>query len=179
MRKLTLCLAFIAIFFTGLQARADDQYSTAQFRAYMAISAQKWGIQEELILAVAETESSAKPWAINIKGKAYYPKSRNEAIDLIKRTLKEGKSFDVGVMQLNVYTLKRIGISPDVALDPYINILIGGWLLANELRRFGYTWQAIGNYHTPVKKNPERAKAYAQKVISNLGRDYEPYISSH
>lgn len=169
MRKLTFFLVLVAFSFASTQAKAEKTYSTAQLIEYMAQSAEKWGIQEELILAVAKTESSVKPWAINIKGKAYYPQSYDAALELIKKASKERKSFDVGVMQLNVYTLKRIGVSPEVALDPYINIMIGGWLLANELRRFGYTWQAIGSYHTPVKKNPERGKAYAKKVISNLG----------
>ncbi len=168
MRTLLFFFALMAFSFVGHQAEAEEKFSHTKLLEYVSMSAKRWGIQEELILAVAKTESSINPLAINIRGKAYYPQDRNEALALIKKASQEGKSFDTGMMQLNVHTLKSIGVLPEIALDPYINILIGSWLLANDLRRFGHTWQAIGNYHTPVRKNPERAKAYAQKVISNL-----------
>lgn len=54
-------------------------------------------------------------------------------------------------------------------MDPEPNILMGSWILAQELNRFGYHWKAIGSYHTPVDKNPERARQYASKVLSKLG----------
>jgi soluble lytic murein transglycosylase-like protein len=169
MRTLLFFFVLMAFSCVGIRAEAGENFSQTKLLEYMSLSAKRWGIQEELILAVAKTESSINPFAINIRGKAYYPQDSSEALELIRKASQEGKSFDTGVMQLNIHTLNLIGISPEVALDPYINILIGSWLLANDLRRFGYTWKAIGNYHTPVRKNPERAKAYAQKVISNLG----------
>ena len=46
-------------------------------------------------------------------------------------------------------------------LDPRNNAMLGVWILANEIRRHGYTWTAVGAYHSPT---PARQRMYAQVV---------------
>lgn len=130
---------------------------------------QTWNIPVPLLKAIAKTESKFYPWAVNISGKSFYPKTRAEALTLIHTALAQKKSFDIGIMQLNSWWLNRLKLTPEQILDPEPNILVGAWILAQELKRYGYHWKAIGSYHTPVEKNPERARQYASKVLSGLG----------
>lgn len=130
-----------------------------------------WGTPPSLAMAIAKVESDFRPWAVNIQGKSYYMNDRESALALIKKASAQQKSYDVGLMQINSYWLKKFKLNPADVLDPKINVIIGCWILSEELKRYGMTWKAIGAYHTPVAKNPDRAKAYANKVI----RTWEDY----
>ena len=130
---------------------------------------QAWDIPVPIIRAIAKTESNFHPWAINIAGKGFYPQTKAEALALIRTALTQRKSFDIGLMQINNWWFKRLDLTPEQILDPESNILVGAWILAQEFNRYGYHWKAIGSYHTPVEKNPERARQYASKVLSGLG----------
>ena len=70
-------------------------------------------------------------------------------------------SHDIGLMQINNWWLKHLRISPEVALEPRNNAMLGVWILANEIRRHGYNWTAVGAYHSPT---PARQRMYAQVV---------------
>ena len=45
---------------------------------------------------------------------------------------------------------------------------MGVWILGKEIQRYGLSWQAVGAYHTPLARNPERARQYAVNVISHM-----------
>jgi soluble lytic murein transglycosylase-like protein len=81
---------------------------------------------------------------------------------------RRGDSFDVGLMQINSYWMRRFGLDPHLVLDPRINIRLGVWILAKEIDRFGITWQAVASYHTPLDRNPERGRNYAASVLRQL-----------
>jgi soluble lytic murein transglycosylase-like protein len=68
-------------------------------------------------------------------------------------------------MQINNRWLKRLGISPEDALEPQMNIHLGCWILAQEIARYGLTWKAVASYHTQITKNPARGKRYATSVF--------------
>ena len=165
----SLIVAMIAI--SGI-LYTNTRTATAADSGYahlFEMASQTWEIPAPLIKAIAETESGYHPWAVNIAGRSYYPEAREEALNLIRSAMARKKSFDIGVMQLNSWWLKRLKLAPEQVLDPEPNILIGSWILAQELYRHGYHWKAVGSYHTPVDKNPERARQYASKVLSKMG----------
>jgi len=164
---LTLVIASICVILNSraTQASAAD----ASFTHLFERAGETWEIPTALIKAVAQTESNLHPWAVNIAGRSYYPETREEALTLIRSAMARKKSFDIGIMQLNNWWLKRLKLTPEQVLDPEPNILMGGWILAQELNRYGYHWKAVGSYHTPVDKNPGRARQYASKVFSNFG----------
>lgn len=116
-------------------------------------------------MAIADIESGFHPWAVNIQGKSHYLKDRESALALIKKAASQRKSYDIGLMQINSYWLNRFKLDPADVLDPRINVIIGCWVLAEELKRYGMTWKAIGAYHTPVDRNPARAREYASKAL--------------
>lgn len=154
-------IVFLLLFFTPSMANAailDD----------FIFAGKHYDIAPQLLIAIAQTETSLNPWAINIQGKGYFPKSKEEALKIAKKAYKERKSFDVGIMQVNVWWLRKYGISLETAIEPQNNIIIGAFILKNEINRHGFNWKAVASYHTPVHRNPTRGKYYAAKVIKNL-----------
>ncbi len=76
-----------------------------------------------------------------------------------------GRSFDVGLMQVNNWWLKKYDISLEAALDPAANVYFGAWILKEELRRHGSLRAAVGAYHSPTAF---RANRYADQVMAAL-----------
>jgi soluble lytic murein transglycosylase-like protein len=83
-------------------------------------------------------------------------------------------SRSVGVMQINSSwfpRLKELGIDEKDLRDPCTNIRVGGWILAQGVRRYGYGWEAIGAYYAGPFDSPKQAwrlrhyHAYAARVI--------------
>lgn len=114
-----------------------------------------------LVEAIARQESGHNPLAVNVAGKSYYPATREEAERLIRDALVAGKSFDVGKMQINSWWMERFAINPFSLLDPGVNEAWGKRILAEEIARYGLTWQAVGKYHSPAL---ERGRQYAWHV---------------
>lgn len=120
-------------------------------------AAERYGIHETILRAIALTESAMEPQAMN----------RNA----------DG-SVDVGLMQINSRwfpSLAEMGIQPGDLWQPCTNIHVGAWILAGEVRRFGYTWQAIGAYHAGpalTVAREQRRIDYAQRVYHNLANLY-------
>jgi hypothetical protein len=109
-----------------------------------------YNIPASLLRAIAMQESSMRPDATN-------------------HATFNG-SVDSGVMQINSGwhpTLRRHGIDPASLSDPCTNITVGAWILAQEIRRHGFSWTAVGAYHSPT---PERRTKYAAQVARHLER---------
>lgn len=140
-------------------------YAHETMKEHFTAGCEQWGAPPSLAMAIANVESGFHPWAINIQGKSHYMDSRESALSLIRRASAQRKSYDIGLMQINSYWLRRLKLDPADVLDPRINVIIGCWILSEELKRYGMTWRAIGAYHTPIDKNPTRARAYANKVL--------------
>ena len=110
-------------------------------------AATRYGINPHLLVAIAKTESGLNPSAIN----------RN----------KNG-SYDLGLMQINSLwfpTLRRYGIDEQQLLEPCTSIHVGAWILAQNMRRLGNTWEAVGAYN--ASRSDLRMK-YALKVYKNI-----------
>jgi hypothetical protein len=125
----------------------------------------KFNLPKNLLIAISKVESDLKPWALNIEGKSYFFDSRDDALAWAKEAHKSGRSFDLGLMQINSYWLKKFGVSPEAALDPLANIYFGGWVLNQEYQRLGDLKKAIGAYHSP---SPDKANNYVRVVLGAL-----------
>jgi len=128
----------------------------------------RFGVPKALALAVAQQESGLRPWVVNVAGKDFNTTSKSDALRVAHAALAAGKSFDVGLMQVNVEWLKRLDISPEAAIEPRANVILGVWILAREIEKHGLNWRAVAYYHTPLHKNPERGRAYAASVIRRI-----------
>lgn len=109
--------------------------------------AQKYGVNPYLLYAIAKTESGLNPRAVN----------RNH-----------NGSYDVGLMQINSQwfpTLRKLGISEQQLYQPCVNIEVGAWILAQNMRRLGNSWNAVGAYNA---HDPALRLRYALKVYRNI-----------
>ena len=106
-----------------------------------------------LLYAVAQVESSFDPSAVATAGNG---------------------SHSVGVMQINSSWFPRLagfGIAEADLADPCTNIRAGGWILAQTVRRYGYSWEAIGAYYAGPFDAPNQRwrlghyHAYANRVL--------------
>ncbi len=129
----------------------------------------RYGVSKALALAIASQESGMRPWAMNIAGRSILHASKEEALAISRAALRAGLSFDIGVMQINAWWIRRYNLPLEVVLDPRGNIQVGVWILAQEIKRHGLNWRAVASYHTPLERNPERGWAYATAVLSRLG----------
>lgn len=153
---------FLAAIFFAVPAHALDKFFTIHCKAA--------GVPKELAIAVARQESGLNPLCINVAGSDFAPKTRAEALAIIKKAQNEHKSFDVGVMQINSQWLKEWKIDPAILLDPDTNIRLGIRILKDEISRHGLSWRAVGRYHSP---NPIRARNYAWRVSRRISGNKE------
>lgn len=113
-------------------------------------AAERYGLPSSLLKAISRVESSGHPEAIN----------RNP----------DG-SYDIGHMQINsrwLPVLQQYGISARSLFDPCTNTFVGAWILAQNVRRLGYDWMAIGAYNAG---GLSKRRAYARKVAAVLQRE--------
>ena len=110
-------------------------------------AAQRYQVSSALLYAIARTESGLNPLAIGRNGNG---------------------SRDIGLMQINstwLPTLASHGISERNLFEPCTNIHVGAWILAGNVSRLGYTWDAVGAYNAT---RPALRRAYADKVRRHL-----------
>lgn len=110
-------------------------------------SADKYGIPVDLLLAIAQTESS---FTHSVTGRLGY-------------------GADHGLMQINDWWVprlrKRFGITLNDIYDPCTNIEIASWILAHNFVQHGYSWRAVGAYNAVTES---KRVIYIKKVSKNL-----------
>ena len=168
MRLLLLLVLAFLLLSASPAVSAGEAAGPEPYQAQIIEAARTFDVPPRLIAAIMRQESGFNPWAVNVAGRGHMPGSREDALHIANQAWAAGKSFDVGLMQINSYWLRRFGFTPEYVIDPERNIIIGTWILAQEIKRYGLGWQAVASYHTPVNKNTERARKYAAAVISHL-----------
>lgn len=77
-------------------------------------------------------------------------------------------SYDIGLMQINsswLPMLARYGISHDALLDGCVNAYVGTWILQQNIRQYGYNWEAVGAYNAA---SPAKRQKYATAIYEQL-----------
>jgi len=108
---------------------------------------QRYVISPHILWAIAKAESSFNPAEIN--------HNRNGTVD-------------VGLMQVNSLWADQLGQTWDHLNDPCTNVMAGAWILSQCVRDYGYTWQAVGCYHS---RTPTRRDAYAARIAAILEKE--------
>lgn len=110
-------------------------------------AAARYRVNSAVLYAIARTESGLNPLAVG----------RNA-----------NGSRDIGLMQINSSWLPKLaefGITERDLFQPCTSIHVGAWLLAHNIYRYGYTWEAVGAYNAV---SPSKRSAYIKKVQRNL-----------
>lgn len=88
------------------------------------------------IRAIVKVESNGNPLALNVNKKqgVGYPlpkeiKSRKKAVEVAKRAIKDGRTVDMGYMQINSVNLPRLGYTVEDMFDPCKNLAAGAKIL--------------------------------------------------
>ena len=133
----------------------------------LLLASSSYGVSYELLYSIAKIESSLYPLAVNVSGRSYYPKTVEEALRLI-----EGKrNYDLGLMQINSYWVRKFNLNPEWLFDPYYNAKWGAYILSLCRKKFGNTWRAVECYHRGEGR-AESYGSYSAKVCSILyGKD--------
>jgi hypothetical protein len=112
-------------------------------------AASRYGLSVELLQAIARAESGLNSQAIG----------RNP----------DG-SRDIGLMQINsawLPTLAAHGISEQDLLHPCTSLQVGAWILAGNVQRLGYSWEAVGAYNA---RTPSKRQAYVRRIQRHLSK---------
>ena len=110
-------------------------------------AASRYQVSSQLLHAIARTESGLNPHAVG--------KNRDG-------------SRDIGLMQINsgwLPALARFGIHEQDLFEPCTSIHVGAWILAQNVARYGYNWEAVGAYNA---SSATLRRAYAARVHKNL-----------
>ena len=122
-------------------------------------------IPHQLLKAIARQESGCQPLVLNIKGRDYYPRTKEEAILLCAVAERLGVQYDVGLMQINRYWIHKYNLPHALLFNAEDNLYTACFILSQEINRVGFGWKAVGYYHSKTKW---RAKEYAKKVRGHL-----------
>lgn len=122
-------------------------------------AASTYKVDPWLLMAIAKVESGFNKRAFN--------KNTN-------------KSIDLGMMQINTIwlpTLKKFGIESHNLFEPCTSVFVGAWIVAQNIKHFGYNQDGIGAYNSPG--NITLRRAYARKVYASyneLIKDFQPQL---
>jgi soluble lytic murein transglycosylase-like protein len=104
----------------------------------------RYQVSPWLLWAIAKAESGLDPSALN--------HNRNGTVD-------------VGLMQINSIWANQLGETWKSLHDPCTNVMAGAWILSQCMQDYGYTWKAVGCYHS---RTPERRDVYALRIATIL-----------
>ena len=96
------------------------------------------GVAPSTLLAVARAESALDPFAIGVNGPGVprrHARSTAEAVTLARDLLQAGRDIDLGLAQINVRNLTRLGLSLEAAFDPCRNLAAGARVLRDGYER--------------------------------------------
>ena len=118
----------------GAMAPVEAACEAPQTLAPVIHAAARWGgVTPELLTAVVWVESRGHPWALNIRGKALYPRTRAEARALLQAALGYA---DIGVAQIHYPIWGPVfGLRPEELLDPWINLHVAAVILRLAMER--------------------------------------------
>jgi len=129
-----------------------------EMQACFARAEEVYGVPAWLLWGVAKVESGFNPRALNTKN--------------------ANGTWDIGLMQINsrwLPVLSRYGIRAEDLWDICTNIMVGAWVMAQNIHRMGWRWEAIGAYN--ARSKDKRVK-YAWKIYRAVSGGPSGVISS-
>jgi len=113
-------------------------------------------VDDKTAAALVSVESGFNPNAIGVVGGALerQPRDRREAIATTRALESSGWNFSVGLAQINVRNLQRLGLSVEAAFDPCRNLAAMQALLKDCFDR------ASGRAHSPQRSLRQALSCY-------------------
>lgn len=177
MKNLRLMVRYLSFLLFTVEILIAD-YSSAGQNIHEIISdaqykaAVQFRIPVELLNAIKKVESNGYPWALSVnlgdsRSMPIYPATYYEAVQYL--SLLRTDNIDIGPWQVNYHYIgKRLGVTKVQMLNPYISSLLAACKLSSEIAANGYTWHAVGNYHS--RNLPKKIK-YVTEIKRQLAKD--------
>jgi soluble lytic murein transglycosylase-like protein len=156
-----------------------ERQNSSLCNRYFSIYEHKHHMPSNMLRAISVTESGkwshfyhkkvAWPWTINVEGKGYYFKSRQDAIAKVRELQSQGKeSIDIGCMQINLKYHPDAFTNLNQAFEPRYNIAYAAKFLTQKYKR-NRNWEtAIRHYHS---KNREFSDKYIARIYDAWRRE--------
>lgn len=132
-------------------------------------------VSQTTMLSIIHVESAGNPYAIgvNSKHRASQVSNHESAVVEAKRLIAKGANIDMGLMQINVKTMKNLGLTVEQTFDPCTNLYAGATVLTrnyyNASRRYvseqDALLAAISAYNTGNYRNGFK-NGYVGKVVN-------------
>lgn len=138
----------------------------------MIAASKRYNIPLGILYAVGLTETGKKdslqPYALNIDGKAVFPKTESAALSIFYEAKRRGaKLIDVGCMQINHYYHGERFPSVAAMFVPHINVDYAARFLRELRQREGSWTMAVARYHAGPNNDPAQ-KRYVCQVMVNM-----------
>jgi Transglycosylase SLT domain len=125
-RSLPVMLAMLMTL-GSTEAASEASGRQREFATIITAAASWAGIAPELLAAVTWVESRGHPWALGIVGSARHPRTRGEAVALIRTV---GGRADIGLAQIHYPIWGPVfGLQPEDLLDPWTNLHVAAVIL--------------------------------------------------
>jgi Transglycosylase SLT domain len=140
----------------------DDSKSC---RSHVTAAEQRHRIPRGLLHAIAMTESTYNPLALNIEGRNVGVPTVDQALLRIRQAQDQGiQNISIGCLQILVkYHVHRVGTTRDL-IEPGTNAAYGARYLRELYRQTGDWWRAVARYHT---SDVEKQAIYLCRVYGN------------
>ena len=129
-------------------------------------------VDPKILAGIALNESAyngrAWPWTLNVAGRGFFFRTREDAYRAIRYLISNGRSdFDIGLMQVNWgYHSKRFKSAWD-ALAPATNIRVAEDILNENYRLTHSAVKAVAYYHSA---NPAPGREYLARFVKHLSQ---------
>ncbi|CAL7960906.1 hypothetical protein MIDIC_240003 [Alphaproteobacteria bacterium] len=152
--------------------RGSDDYM--QCVRAMRFYENKYGLPSNMLYAISVVESgewnedalvyTPHPWTLNVEGKPYFFRTKEEATKFLKQVIASGKTnVDIGCAQINWHYHGHYFKKPENLLNPIYNIAYAAYFLTKNFYDTNSWHSAISQYHS---KTEELGKEYLKKVSS-------------
>lgn len=134
-------------------------------------------VAPQTVLAIVQTESRGRPFALNVNGGSQprAPTSAASAAVIAQRYIAAGYSVDLGLGQINSRNMRWLGLTWETVFDPCTNIAALGAVLTSNFNsvKAGRDPQtalrvALSMYNTGSQTRGFR-NGYVGKVVGNAG----------
>jgi soluble lytic murein transglycosylase-like protein len=124
---------------------------------------QEYAIPSGLLKSITSVESSNKPYALNVAGKAIFVDSKEEAMEIVHLYRERGiTNIDLGLAQINLHWHGRHFNSISEMLEPKSNLEYAAKFLRKLYEQHGSWNKAVRHYHSA---NPLYHIKYSRKVL--------------
>jgi soluble lytic murein transglycosylase-like protein len=137
-------------------------------RSHVTAAEQRHRIPRGLLHAVAMTESTYNPLALNIEGRSVGVPDVDQALKRIRLAQDQGiQNISIGCLQILVkYHVHRVGSTRNL-IEPATNAAYGARYLRELYNQTGDWWRAVARYHT---SDPEKQAIYLCRVYANYAQ---------